>query len=644
MKELFTYSHSKILSIIFSFSFFITGCTDDFLKPDPLSFYEPSNTFKTRKGLESALATCDKHLRNMFFTWDDGDNAPILTEYYFSDLGVSGTTDKSSATATAINMNVYLTPTASNSSNTTYWRSFWEEAYNGIKYANSIITNINEVPNIEPELKNEMLGRAYFHRAIKYYDLVFQFKDVPLFTQEVRGPKFDYRSTKRSVILNMITKDLEFAVQKVPENVEYGGMITKGACRQLLIKCYLSIGEFDKAIAQADTLINLSGYQLMTESFGDFINPMPEVHKVVRNVIWDLHRPENKMIGENKETILCMINRYGYEGVSVRTKMMRNCVPFWPATGNIGIMTPSGKQGMDIKKDFIDYRKTYGRGVAKIRPTNYAQYGMWLGDTTDLRHDSKSGNWMQMEMLKYNHPNLYKNNDPYAGKHLRLYDEQGKLLCTDTIRSWFSWPHYKIWIEDRSQEMNTNYDGGEGDWYMYRLAETYLLRAEAYLWKGDKVKAAKDVNIIRKRAHCTKMFTANDINMGVVMDERARELYMEEWRRVELGRVSYIFAITGQTDEFGQTYTEETISDNSYWWQRVKKYNNFYNSGIKTRSNVEYTISPYHIFLPVPQTAIDGNREGIINQNKGYAGYEHNIKPFDNLQDAIASEQDYSND
>ncbi len=69
--------------------------------------------------------------------------------------------------------------------------------------------------------------------------------------------------------------------------------------------------------------------------------------------------------------------------------------------------------------------------------------------------------------------------------------------------------------------------------------------------------------------------------MGVVMDERARELYLEEWRHVELSRVSYIFALTGQTDEFGQTYTEETISDNSYWWQRVSKYNNFYNSGIK---------------------------------------------------------------
>lgn len=620
----------------------VSSCSDDFLEPDPLSFFEPSNTFTSRKGLESALATCDKHLRNMVFHWQAADGAPILTEYYLSDMGVSGTTDQPSATKVSIDINRYLTPTATEDASTLRWQYFWDQAYAGIKYANSIITNINDVKEIEPKLKAEMLGRAYFHRAFKYLTLVFQYKDVPLFTQEVRGPKFDYQSTKRSVILEMITKDLEYAVENVPEKTSLGGMVNKGACRQLLIKCYLSLGQFDKAIEQADALINHSGYQLMTEPFGTFINPMPDVHPVTRNVIWDLHRPENKMAASNKENILCMIDRYGFEGTSIPLKTMRNFVPFWPAAGSIGILTPDGKQGMDISATYFDYRRTYGRGVARIRPTNYNQYDLWEGDATDLRHDSESGNWMRMENMKYNHPNLFKNNSPYAGENIRLYSDDGTLLCSDTIRNWFGWPHYKAWIEDPARESATTYEGGEGDWYMYRLAETYLLRAEAYMWKGEKAKAAEDVNTVRKRAKCSKLFTADEMNMGVVMDERARELYMEEWRHVELSRVSYIFALTGQADEFGKTYTEEGISDDSYWWQRICKYNNFYNSGIKTRSNVAYTLSPYHIFLPIPQKTIDGNREGIINQNKGYSGYEYNVAPFDNLEDAIKSELTYN--
>lgn len=381
----------------------------------------------------------------------------------------------------------------------------------------------------------------------------------------------------------------------------------------------------------------------MTDNFGTFINPMPDVHPVTRNVIWDLHRPENKMAATNKETIFCMISRNESASSSIRIKTMRNAVPFWPAAGAIGIMTPDGKQGMDITTTYFNYKKTYGRGVARMRPTNYNQYGLWLDDQTDLRHNVESGNWMVMEKFKYNHPKLFTDGNPYAGKNIRLYGDNGELLCTDTIRNWFNWPHYKTWVEDPNYETSNSYEGGEADWYMFRLAETYLLRAEAYMWKGDAAKAAEDVNVIRKRSHCSKLFTAGEMNMGVVMDERARELYLEEWRHTELSRVSYIFALTGQTDEFGQTYTEETLSDNSYWWQRVSKYNNFYNSGIKTRSGVEYTIAPYHIFYPIPQGTIDANREGRINQNKGYAGYEYNVAPFDNLEEAMAAETEYSN-
>jgi Trk-type K+ transport system membrane component len=53
------------------------------------------------------------------------------------------------------------------------------------------------------------------------------------------------------------------------------GTVNKGACQQLLIKCYLATGQFDKAIATANDLINSSGYSLMTNSFGTFVNPMP---------------------------------------------------------------------------------------------------------------------------------------------------------------------------------------------------------------------------------------------------------------------------------------------------------------------------------------------------------------------------------
>ncbi|MCD8260344.1 MAG: RagB/SusD family nutrient uptake outer membrane protein [Bacteroides sp.] len=414
-------------------------------------------------------------------------------------------------------------------------------------------------------------------------------------------------------------------------------MVTKGACCQLLIKCYLTLGRFDEAIEQADILINQSGYELMTDNFGTFVNPMPEVWNIARNVIWDLHYPENKCITANKEAILSMPNRNESVASRLILRSMRNAVPMWIQTGALGIYAPDGTQNAIVSGMNTDwgYRKTLGRGIARIRPTHYVTHGLWIGDETDLRHNTEVGNWITMESLVYNG---LPESHHYYKKNLQLFSEDGILLCGDTIRSWFDWPHYKVWVEHPQAETANNYDGGAGDLYCYRLAETYLLRAEAKVWKGDFPGVAADVNTVRRRVQCSKLFDASEMNMGIVMDERARELYYEELRHVELSRVSYIFALTGKTDEFGQRYTIEGLETNSYWYQRITAYNNYYNKGVVTRSGVEYTIAPYHIYWPVPQTALEANREGILNQNKGYTGYENNIIPWDNLEEAMKDE------
>ncbi|WP_218565356.1 RagB/SusD family nutrient uptake outer membrane protein [Sphingobacterium multivorum] len=79
--------------------------------------------------------------------------------------------------------------------------------------------------------RNAYKGRAYFHRAFRYMALVFEYGDVPLVTTIIDVPKQNYRSTKRDAILQMITKDMEFAVQWVPDqkNMNLIGLINKGA-------------------------------------------------------------------------------------------------------------------------------------------------------------------------------------------------------------------------------------------------------------------------------------------------------------------------------------------------------------------------------------------------------------------------------
>ena len=112
---------------------------------------------------------------------------PLMSEYLFSDLTVAAKQTMRLFFVTSMNalllimVGIILTKTV--------WLSFWGETYNGIKYANTIISYIDKVEGLDESIKNEYLGRAYFHRAYRYLNLCFQFGDVPLCQK-------NYRSTK----------------------------------------------------------------------------------------------------------------------------------------------------------------------------------------------------------------------------------------------------------------------------------------------------------------------------------------------------------------------------------------------------------------------------------------------------------------
>ena len=83
-----SYSIAAILSGIM----LISSCSKDFLKPNPLSIYEPAATFSTESGLMSAMAICDRHLK-LYWATEHNEMLTLGTEYIFSELMVAGATD-----------------------------------------------------------------------------------------------------------------------------------------------------------------------------------------------------------------------------------------------------------------------------------------------------------------------------------------------------------------------------------------------------------------------------------------------------------------------------------------------------------------------------------------------------------------------
>ncbi|MDR3250731.1 MAG: RagB/SusD family nutrient uptake outer membrane protein [Tannerella sp.] len=642
-----------------------SGCSEDFLKPDPLSFYEPTATFSSESGLKSALAICDRHLK-LYWMTDHNEMLTVGTEYLFSELMVAAATDKRSMLCDVANM---LTPTSDNSSLNNLDRTnslwyFWDETYTGIKYANTIIQFVDAVESLDETTKNIYKGRAYFHRAYRYMALVFQYGDIPLVTKILEVPKQNYRSTRRDAILQMLTRDMEFAVQWVPDQKDMSqiGMVNRGACRMLLAKCYLAIGEYAKAREQTDILINESGFSLMTNNFGTFNDGgEPQTWPVTRNVIWDLHRAENKLIPANREVIMGMPNRGSDAESFVKMLTMRILYPFLFDTR---LQTKDGKQALlNLRRNHADYNAKYdymrafGRGIATWRPTYFQTHALWyvngVMDATDLRHSSETGNWVRMEDYRVNN----KASSEF-GKPVSLFDDNGKLLCSDTIRRWFDVPHYVFYLDDPVNDANISgsdgnrgaTNGGIADWYLYRLAEAYLLRAEAkYYMNENDATIRDDLNILRQRAQCSQLYTGA-VTIGDIMNERARELYWEEWRNVELTRVSLCLARSGKPDEWGNTYSlgnfdQQSGTDDgggSYWYQRIVKYG-MYNKGAVQinstgNSNPNFTMDKKNLYWPIPNAAITANNKGELSQNYGYDGYDPATPKWETWEDAVADE------
>ncbi|HZH71571.1 MAG TPA: RagB/SusD family nutrient uptake outer membrane protein, partial [Mariniphaga sp.] len=119
------------------------------------------------------------------------------------------------------------------------------------------------------------------------------------------------------------------------------------------------------------------------------------------------------------------------------------------------------------------------------------------------------------------------------------------------------------------------------DQYVIRLAETYLLRAEAYLGNNDRTNAAIDINMVRNRSKAPEI-DASMVDIDYILDERIRELHFEELYLLTLTRLGKLVERAQLNPWVGETY----LPHNDLW--------------------------------PIPYDDIEKNLEAQLEQNPGY--------------------------
>ena len=135
-----------------------------------------------------------------------------------------------------------------------------------------------------------------------------------------------------------------------------------------------------------------------------------------------------------------------------------------------------------------------------------------------------------------------------------------------------------------------------------RLADAYLLRAEARIMQNNMSGAAEDINVLRDLAFkayreetgnaTAGAVTAADMSLDFLLDERIRELVGEENRRYTLCR-------TGKLAE------------------RVQMIMSKYAEATPSKAITGFDANK-HCLLPIPLSEIQLNKDAELQQNPGY--------------------------
>mgnify|MGYP000780846009 CR=1 FL=1 len=486
----------------------------------------------------------------------------------------------------------------------------WDKGYISVQRANNVINNIDKYqwPGGESDAnRNQVLGEARTLRAYFYLDLVSIFGHIMFYTEnpatvaesenvkQVQDPK---------EVFDFILDDLDKAIAGLPDKPSNKSKIGKPAARLLRARA---------AAYAAGYLNDKSYFQITLDETAQLVASAPQLADFDKLFVTGC---------EDLDEVI-LVRRYSLDATNSWGNWYNQSIGGYCVTTPVKALADAFEY-VGERNETMPYLNKDPRFYQTIYAPGMEMRGKYFNTIPN--------NVIEKDGKTYFDPN--KDYGALQDKEVSV----GDVLAEGGGGEWNKTPTGLSWKKYfQEEETWTTYNS----FIIFRYAEAYLLRAEAYYWKKEYAKAAADVNKIRERAGCTDLFDAGKLNgldgLDVIMDERARELMYEEFRHVELVRVSFI-----KENQEGNYTSPKDLADessNSYWWHRITEYNNYYNKGVKTLHNDEYKIGKYNIFWPIPQTAIDANLYGRVNQNYGYSGYELNETPIASQEEQIASGQ-----
>jgi hypothetical protein len=448
-----------------------------------------------------------------------------------------------------------------------------------------------------------MTAQARFFRAFAYRNLAELFGGVPIVTEITTSPRFDYQRASRLETYQYAIDELEAILADLPLTNPTAGRLVRAAAQHNLCQLYLDKGvvlketgqdpaaAYQRAIQYGNDIIDGGLYGLMQERFGSRKNEHPDYYVansmneqtpdhlyskigygIQGNVYWDLFQEGNQDYQQgNKEAI--WVAQSDYEVYKTDGQLAALAYPsiYGPVFRDQGVYAVGALEDVG------------GIGMSQVTPTFYTRDLIYKDK---WEHDLRNSEAVFRRVILGNVKGTEYYGKPVPWKVFYKEDKNGKM--NDAAATLLYPISCKI-----AQDRFTGIADGEDryrifrDDYLIRLSETILLRAEAKWRAGDLAGAARDINLLRKRAQCSYLVQESDLSIDLILDERARELVYEESRWNTLLRM-------------GGTVAVDRIKRYAYW------------DYPRTTLNRNYNL------WPIPQTVIDINKDAVLEQNPGW--------------------------
>lgn len=557
--------------------FTFNSCNEEeFLKEVPPTFLSPENAYSSEADFNMALTGLYASFRSIYFLLTDGrhDIGHTDAQYFSGTDVIMPAREGAYGTYLMDNLDVWLSPQCKTIG------SLWDDDYKLVANANTIVSRA-EISSLDPDVAARISAEARFFRAYTYRNLVYLFGGVPLVLEESSSPKTDYVRASKDEVLKAVKEDFEYAAKNLPDinKVSADGRVSSQVAKYYLAETCITLGDNTSAIKYLTEIINSDNVKLMTSRFGS--------HKADEgDVFQDLFRMNNQNRASGNTEALWVEqfeadvpggfnSSANSKGFALERMANPNPWKLNDPNGASGLLSSGGSAR-------ASNLNCGGGGCSFLRATDWWINELW-GD--DFDNDIRNSKYNVIRDCIYDNPK-----SQYYGESM-IYGEHPSPGYLSTKWRWYPWPSKTISPGDHPEALYLDKDneilsGNAGntftDWYILRLPEVYFLRAEAYMNSGDKAKAAADLNVVRNRAQATPC-SASDITIDYILDERARELIYEEFRRITLGRLGM--------------YVSRTKAKNPY-------------SGAQ--------LSSHHELWPIPYSAIEANKDAVLEQNPGY--------------------------